>query len=178
MLATLALLALTEASSSAVAFSVEDVFGLSFQRFGDAGSGRLVHLGAFPLVTGVRVGLHRVSEGGLVLGGLVGGSTSSVTYDAGDPSRTTFLTLAPRAGYAFGGPTLGAWVRGGPTVRVTSSENQKSKAWLDLSVEFHLIWTFAPGVALLVGPSLEVGVAKPEKRHAAVGLLSGLRVTL
>lgn len=166
------------AASSGVALSVEDVLGVSFQRFGDGGSDRLVHVGAFPMVTGVRVGVHHVGEGGLVLGGLVGGSTANVTFPDADPARTTFFSIAPRIGHAFGGDTLGGWIRGGPTLRVTSIETEKTKLWIDLSVELHLIWTFAPGVALLVGPSFEVGLAKAQKRHVSAGLLSGLRVIL
>jgi len=169
-------LATAVSSNTGYAASLEDLAGVSFQRFGDRGSGRLVHVGAFPYLTGVRFGLHHVGEGGFVLGGLVGASTASISR-TDDDRRTTYVTAAPRVGWAFRTEeTVGGWIRFGPTYRLVATD--RTQQWLDLSLEAHLIVRFLPGVALLFGPSAEFSVGKKEQRHVSLALLAGLRVIL
>ena len=166
-----------------VVASLEDVAGVQLQRFGSNNGDRLVHLGAFPAYTGVRIGVHYLASaqgGGLVLGGLVAASTTGVSRPL-EAERTTYASFGPRVGWAFGmGRTLGAWVRVGPTLLLLKEGTQGgSKQWLDLSLEAQLAWTFTPRVALLFGPSASLGLfAKRNERHQAFGFLLGLGVML
>ena len=168
----------TFGDSGQLVVSSEQLFGYTYSRTstGNAhASANTFSLLADPLGIGAAGYLWpRLGFDVFVLKGIsLGVAASFFRYTLGNGS-TTMFEVAPRLGYAaMVGPWLGVWPRVGFTY-IHSSAQQYSA----IAVEAPLVLTATPHLAVLVAPSLDLGITgSGNTKLTDAGLTFGLALT-
>lgn len=141
-------------------FSVERIFGYQSQ---DLGETTIDSTGLYPTYWG-NVGLFGVWSSGLTFG-----STFGLTYLDGslfddDDEGIWFMRLGPRVGYAGSTDTkaFGYWLRGGPSVLFTASDDDSTYA-LAASIEAYAVIQPVPHFGILLGPHADFHLVGEEE---------------
>jgi hypothetical protein len=153
-------------------FSLERVLGVQNQDFG--GDFDIDSKALHPIFWG-HLGLFAVNDGGFSAGALIGFSHLDLDGD----SSITIARLGPRLGYAGAlTPSLGYWLRAGPSFLLLSSEEDTSWA-LGVSIEPMAVITPVDHFGILFGIHADVHIVGEEEgdeesEYSSAGMSLGL----
>ena len=131
-------------------------------------------LGAIGAYTWPRVGFD-----GFVIDGLSVGIAASYTHVAQGNSTADLLQAAPRVGYAAPlSPSVAIWPRAGLTFTESLGDGDVDESLLALTLEVPFALQIAPHAAILVGPTLDLGIAATHRKVTELGASAGLGLVL
>jgi hypothetical protein len=169
-----------------VALSVDRLFGYSHssEQQSVGGMTQTTTSDNFTLLSnphGAEVGAYtfpRLALDGFVGPGVSLGGALSFFHSSSSPQTSTGFVLAPRVGFvARLAPTVSLWPRGGITFITTSTDTKvgtmaitsASGNLLAFTIEAPLAFNLSRWAAVLVGPTIDVGLSGSNKTTPALG---------